>query len=64
MASVHDPIRDVGPELVRKVGRDVVKFARRFTEIAHAAENCRTAGDRAQAEADRLLAEEASQCSR
>lgn len=64
MASVHDPINDVGPELVRKVGRDVVKFARRFTEIAHATTDCRTAGDLAQAEADRLLDEEAAHARR
>lgn len=59
MASVHDPIRDIGPEFERRIDREVRRaereIARRFFEIAQTSGTCREAGARAQAEADRLL---------
>ena len=62
MSSTRSPIRDVGPEFARRVDHqiqnDARRIAKRFAEVARAAPDCRTAGERAQAEAGRLLAME------
>lgn len=59
MASIHDPIGDVGPELMRRLSRDLLKdskrLARRFSDIAEASADARSACAEAQSEADRLL---------
>ncbi len=59
MSSTRSPIRDVGPEFARRVDHqiqhDARRIAKRFSEIACGAPDCRTAGERAQAESDRLL---------
>ncbi len=59
MSSTRSPIRDIGPEFARRVDHEIQhharRIAKRFDEIACAAPDCRTAGERAQAEADRLL---------
>lgn len=60
MASVRSPIRDCGPEFVRRIEHEISDHARliakRFNDIARSSSSCREAGERAQAEADRLLA--------
>ena len=59
MSSTRSPIRDVGPEFARRVDHEIQhharRIAKRFAEIARSAPDCRTAGERVQAEADRLL---------
>lgn len=59
MASVRSPIHDCGPEFARRLEHEISDHARiiakRFNDIARSSSRCREAGDRAQAEADRLL---------
>lgn len=59
MASIHDPIRDCGPEFARRIDREVQRagreIARRFFEIARTSGTGREAAEHAQEEADRLL---------
>lgn len=60
MSSIHDPIRDCGPEFGRRLERETMRFARAFAAASARASTAREAGALAQAEADRLsmLAEE------
>ena len=59
MASIHSLIHDCGPEFVRRVEHEIRDhtrlIAKRFHDIARSSSSCREAGERAQAEADRLL---------
>lgn len=54
MSSTRSPIRDLGPEFLRRLDRDVQRFTRRMFEIGRDADRFDRA-ERIQAECDRLL---------
>lgn len=53
--SIHDPVRDIGPEFTRRFERDVMSFVRRLRRHP-------TDVDRLQAACDRLRREEIAPC--